>query len=774
MYALTKLSGVPRPQIPLDPIPFRRFPHGLNTAVPPTHLEISECSRLVNFRVRPSGQLVTRWPIVKYSNTATASNAPAKTFKKVYIGATAYELLVDTNFKLDYLDGSLDPTNIGTLEGATRIFPFNGVAMLCDGSYLKYLDGVAGANLKICYDDGTGTSGYQYNNIAGDQDSSLPLGDGTNSRVAQKFTSQAWTAGYTIPPTTVTFLLDKTGAPSGDMTVRLRLVADDSILAAKVLTDASNLTVGTVEDFSVTFVAADITNQMSQSIAYYLSLETAAADAANYVNVHCTDVASGGLAYHYAAAAWNVNATKNAIAGLRPGRPPKASYGGVFNSRPFVGGDPDNPGEVHFGNLSHLDWSTSGGGGSIGAVDEDANNFPVGGIAVLYNDLFVYGTEAQPYICQLTGATPTDYKLPLTFQRIWTPNRCLINTGTDLWSFSSEGADNLSGVQEYGDLRTFSLSDPVSDKFDDYWNSATAFAGYNPIEKQVLICMPDYHRVLCARTKRPVTATDQSGPLYPWTENQYIRDVFTSDDYKWTASGSGTNEYYLELAAGGDPSIATQPDTVIMDNEILTEAAAGSLQDHQWDYGDNDTLGYNTIYVADASGDPDTSGVDIRSILIPTEFTTHDDTFFILGSDGFVYKTDKSTYKDMDSHQMKPRFCSAYAVLPFNNQNCENFQLLAAAEAGAQLTVRFYINGAIGTEHHSFTKNLSVKDTLTIGDLTMALEDALFALSATSTPLWEDLNFNVRSVMVAIEDIRLVGYPLFFDGFLLRHRLLER
>ena len=45
----------------------------------------------------------------------------------------------------------------------------------------------------------------------------------------------------------------------------------------------------------------------------------------------------------------------------------------------------------------------------------------------------------------------------------------------------------------------------------------------------------------------------------------------TSATYKWTASGSGTNEYYCELAGGGDPSITdiSFGRMLLMDSAIL-------------------------------------------------------------------------------------------------------------------------------------------------------------------------------------------------------------
>ena len=92
----------------------------------------------------------------------------------------------------------------------------------------------------------------------------------------------------------------------------------------------------------------------------------------------------------------------------------------------------------------------------------------------------------------------------------------------------------------------------------------------------------------------------------------------SSAAFKWTASGSGTNEYYLEAAAGGTPGI-TEPKQVFIDDVRCGFAAKapGALDDHDFAWGDNDTLGYNTVYVRDDTGDPDTSGVQIDASVGP-------------------------------------------------------------------------------------------------------------------------------------------------------------
>lgn len=83
-----------------------------------------------------------------------------------------------------------------------------------------------------------------------------------------------------------------------------------------------------------------------------------------------------------------------------------------------------------------------------------------------------------------------------------------------------------------------------------------------------------------------------------------------SATYRWLLSAAGTTEYYLDLAAGGDPALR-EPDDVIEDLAFMTAGTVGSLAASEWDYGDNDALGYNTIYVRLSDGsDPDSQAAD--------------------------------------------------------------------------------------------------------------------------------------------------------------------
>jgi len=80
-----------------------------------------------------------------------------------------------------------------------------------------------------------------------------------------------------------------------------------------------------------------------------------------------------------------------------------------------------------------------------------------------------------------------------------------------------------------------------------------------------------------------------------------------SASYQWTISG---NEYYLEDSGSGTPAIS-QPTTVYEDDSAMTNGTLGSLSTGEWAWGDNDSLGFNTIYVRlSDDADPDSKSVN--------------------------------------------------------------------------------------------------------------------------------------------------------------------
>lgn len=72
----------------------------------------------------------------------------------------------------------------------------------------------------------------------------------------------------------------------------------------------------------------------------------------------------------------------------------------------------------------------------------------------------------------------------------------------------------------------------------------------------------------------------------------------TAAAYSWTLSRQGTSEYFLRRADGSNPGIAARPQEVRLNSTgcVVGYRAAGTLVPDSWAYGDNDGLGYNTIY----------------------------------------------------------------------------------------------------------------------------------------------------------------------------------
>jgi hypothetical protein len=81
---------------------------------------------------------------------------------------------------------------------------------------------------------------------------------------------------------------------------------------------------------------------------------------------------------------------------------------------------------------------------------------------------------------------------------------------------------------------------------------------------------------------------------------------------RWTLSViGGAGVFWVELAAGGDPSI-TNPQAVRENGDDMRRASSlAALRLGEWWYGQGDTQGFSTIYVKTTDGvDPDSKAVD--------------------------------------------------------------------------------------------------------------------------------------------------------------------
>jgi len=240
---------------------------------------------------------------------------------------------------------------------------------------------------------------------------------------------------------------------------------------------------------------------------YYAVVEYSGGNGTHHIEARAS---LEGSSITYDGATWTTVPDVGIIGRLNVGLPPIASYGCIHNRNAWIFGDPDNEGEVYYTRNTQYDW------GRLGVMDVGKSSYKIGGIQSVYNALYIYGQEDTPYICTLTGANEDEFSLPPLYQRQWTLPLTLVPTINDLWSGNNDGVDSFMGVQEYGDVRTFSESDPVEDLIKKWWGDS-AFAGYAPEKGQYMLHLPGYDNTLVCHTKLPTQDVD-GRTRYPWTE----------------------------------------------------------------------------------------------------------------------------------------------------------------------------------------------------------------------------------------------------------------
>ena len=97
-----------------------------------------------------------------------------------------------------------------------------------------------------------------------------------------------------------------------------------------------------------------------------------------------------------------------------------------------------------------------------------------------------------------------------------------------------------------------------------------------------------------------------------------------NSDYQWQQSVTNPNEYYLLrtsnlIMRGGSPLAGldpffSEPDFLWISAVEAQNSTVGTLATNQWGFGDNDTLGFDTVYINLGGTDPNTLNVDDISI----------------------------------------------------------------------------------------------------------------------------------------------------------------
>jgi hypothetical protein len=181
-----------------------------------------------------------------------------------------------------------------------------------------------------------------------------------------------------------------------------------------------------------------------------------------------------------------------------------------------------------------------------------------------------------------------------------------------------------------------------------------------------------------------------------------------SATYKWTASGGGVNEYYVELTGGGDPSIGAVQ-VVTEDGSDMTEGTLGALAITEYAYGDNDALGYSTVYVRLTDGaDPDSKAAG---------FVTAD----------FIYQI-ATPYLTADLFDLDIK--QSADVMFIAHGSYEPRKLSRTGDTSWTLAVTAFADGPFRTENTTLANTISAN--AVTGSVTLTASVATFVLGTTA------------------------------------------
>lgn len=705
---------------------FGPWVHGLNLEESQGALAPTELAECLNWIPR-DGTLELRPAMRRF----TSKQAPADLAGIGWVPLGGGTLLaVTTDKALFRIDGNGAFVLISSsLESSSVAFvPFKGGVLVLDGGHVKILD--SSWNLTLAYDGGYGSRGYAWNHLSISADTTQELYSGGTVRVGQRFTMPDIPTGFSIPPVRIEAMLGAVGSPTGPIYGRVRDWATDAVIAEVEIADAGDLPTTGTALFQAPFDS--VTAEMDAAGTYIATIEYAGGDASNKVII---DTASTGGADTYTyTTSWTSSGTKAFSLALSPSLPPKGSFGEVWNSRPWVAGDPDNPGLVWFGNLSALDWSTPDGGGYLGAVDDDASSFPVGTMQSLYGALYLFGSPEQPYLSRITGANPSEYQQELMLQRVGAAAGMAVGTGNDIWF--SDGTSriwSLSGVQQYGDLRAHAESESILQGIVS--SGGISGMDYYPRHATV-VCRTRSPDIYVANINAKTLGKRKDKEIYPWAMwRLYTHDLADSTLWEWHESS--VSGWYLTGPSGADPGFLVKPDALYVDCRLLANTAdIGQLTSWTWFFGDQDALGFNTVYLRPGSGASPASEYHVIHVAIVPVATAHDNaTLYLAASDRHIYQIDEDSYRDLDEVSICPTLRTAMIEAPLSKIRLMSVWCDFSALFGAQGKLMIYTGGAVYASTDQLIFSSAMSDLATVDDYSGVLvRDAEFILDVTQEP----------------------------------------
>lgn len=142
---------------------------------------------------------------------------------------------------------------------------------------------------------------------------------------------------------------------------------------------------------------------------------------------------------------------------------------------------------------------------------------------------------------------------------------------------------------------------PTFAAFDDRDGYIRCEKGFLDINRCLFAGGPSWYNTKTYRDGTPMPGYSEVAYIKMGVEAEIIANqqpgvAPTKNAFLWRASANGNNEYYLQDGAGGDPYIAA-PINISENGAWIAEGTQGLLSSGEWAYGDNDDLGYSTLYI---------------------------------------------------------------------------------------------------------------------------------------------------------------------------------
>ena len=415
--------------------------------------------------------------------------------------------------------------------------------------YPDWRDGYS--RTRMLRDDGD--LGYIVNNLNRIPANYVPMWEGNNIGVGQRFTMQDWGANdahHVLNITKIGAYLSKVGEPGGKVWAEIICNYSKHIMRTSRTVEAGALeTIYTEQEFIF-----DDPYPVSPGHTYIFAIRYADGNRGAYVRAWTIPGTGEGWLMRLNQGTWNNDRGADLSCRVAPGLPPIASRIVAANKRLVAVGD-TTAGQEGFVWVSEIDdendWSDAA---TPRYVDCDsAAGGELTGIEEWYGDVFCTKTTI-PGVYRIKAGFYSDYSdwtKGLVFKGITTiAAPCIRNVGNDIFMLDKSGLLSLSMTEQAMDVTQSNISkDFVQNILDDYAGSA-AYAIYCPELGEYWIDIGrNYFLVISASGKK-------------WTAYSFAftHTCFASNGGRTYVGASNGHVYYLDNTVSKDDGVSF-PDT---------------------------------------------------------------------------------------------------------------------------------------------------------------------------------------------------------------------